>query len=185
MPALQDIFHENAQILSIEEAFNMEAGGLDYWMKPKETGVYITTGENTVRFPISEQGLSKDPMDILEVLSSHPALDVAQAEMDRVRESDISKMGHGTSLGALLIGMGKYTFPFFVTVKTGENSTMGLRIPVKSSKRADPDLVRDVIGEVLAMDKAPKKPISELMAEMEDLPPEIQAIIDGVSFEPK
>lgn len=182
MPALQDIFHENVQILSIRDAFNMGVGGLDYWMKPKETGVYIVTSENAVRFPISKQGLSKAPMDILEVLSSHPVLDVAQAEMDKVRESDIYTMENGTSLGALLIKEGHYTFPFFVAVNTGENNTMGLRIPVNSSKRADPNLVRNVIGEVLKMEKAEEVSISTTG---DDLSPEIQAIIDGVSIEPK
>lgn len=181
MPALQDIFHENAQILSLQDAFNMEAGGLDFWMKPKETGVYIVTSGNTVRFPISEQGLSKEPMDILEVLASHPALDVAQAEMDKVRESDISKMGHGTSLGALLIEIGRYTFPLIVTVST-ENEIMGIPLPVKSSKRTDPHFVRDVIGEVVADGKAPDVDLPEAT---EFLPPKIQAIIDSVSIEPK
>lgn len=189
MPALQGIFQQNAQILSFKEAFNIKGVGRDKWMTPRKIGAFILTSETAVHFPLSREGTNnKDSIDILKALVGHPALDVAQAEMDRLKDSDrklIEKMTQKSPLLKAVADNLEQTFPFRVVVRAAGGERIDCRSYTSLSERDSPTFVKDIVAKIARSYDIPEDDRLPYPVATDELPPRIQAIVNSVSIEPK
>jgi len=188
MPALQDIFHENAQILPYQDAFYISGKLSDIW-NPKQKGVFIPTSEAVIHFPMTQSGLAMEPDDIIVALAEHPILGFAQDEMNRLQSKDFQAIEQKKADFPLLKALeraGQLTLPFFMTVNSGENEdkVLALRLSVKPSAFSHPECVRNVLRGYIGLENAPKISFDDVMAKAKKLPDEIDEMINRISIAP-